>query len=540
MKSVFRDLAVAFAAANIFSLSAWIDYEKVYTAEFYFAIGGPPDGKYGHSITALIFILTLCIFCALQFRRRIKHLSFRALLEIGFIVSYILLILNAGELLIAFVTSAGYRWEALALFILLNTIMLGTLLKGRAVALRMAETFILLFLPFSLFKVADTTTGRRLSGPGADFDNKRVNPLPVSDASIRRIVWILFDEMDQSLTFSARPAHLHLPEFDRLRNESIHAERAVPAERQTINVVLSLLSGRRISSVSPLGPSDAKLEYADGSASGLISETHHLYTKMRRSGLHSAVVGGYLPYCQLFGPDLDSCHWEPTPDAFPAHIWYNYLTSMRVLPGSREIFWRQLAQLFGVFDLTLLPGVQDRQEKEQVALLGDHHAIMFRNLRKAALEILEKDYAQFVMIHVPIPHPPPIYDSASGKVGNFPSSTYLDNYILADVFLGQVRARLTETNRWDETTLLVTSDHSLRPDVWEPTPYWTDELRSVAAGSPLAHVPFMLKLSGQTEGVDYRPEFNSIVIHDLLVGLAAGEIATPDDVFRLLDRADVN
>ena len=37
------------------------------------------------------------------------------------------------------------------------------------------------------------------------------------DTSQPRVVWLIFDELDERVAFAARPANLSLPEFDRLR-----------------------------------------------------------------------------------------------------------------------------------------------------------------------------------------------------------------------------------------------------------------------------------------------------------------------------------
>src|SRR5262249_24445733 len=57
-----------------------------------------------------------------------------------------------------------------------------------------------------------------------------VNPAPLNRPvpSLRRVVWLVFEELDQRITFEARPAGLELPELDRLRRESLYADTARP------------------------------------------------------------------------------------------------------------------------------------------------------------------------------------------------------------------------------------------------------------------------------------------------------------------------
>ncbi|HEU5324151.1 MAG TPA: hypothetical protein VFX28_25345, partial [Methylomirabilota bacterium] len=53
-------------------------------------------------------------------------------------------------------------------------------------------------------------------------------PLKTPAPSLRRVVWLVLEELDQRITFEARPAGLELPELDRLRRESLYADAARP------------------------------------------------------------------------------------------------------------------------------------------------------------------------------------------------------------------------------------------------------------------------------------------------------------------------
>ena len=51
-------------------------------------------------------------------------------------------------------------------------------------------------------------------------------PGPVHEGQ-PRVVWIIFDEADYRMIFEQRPASLEMPEFDRLREESLSANNAI-------------------------------------------------------------------------------------------------------------------------------------------------------------------------------------------------------------------------------------------------------------------------------------------------------------------------
>ena len=65
-------------------------------------------------------------------------------------------------------------------------------------------------------------------------------PLKRTPPSLRRVVWLVFEELDQRIAFEARPPGLGLPELDRLRRESLYADAARPPAGTTEVVVPAL------------------------------------------------------------------------------------------------------------------------------------------------------------------------------------------------------------------------------------------------------------------------------------------------------------
>ena len=51
-------------------------------------------------------------------------------------------------------------------------------------------------------------------------DKALAPPSPTEKTPATRVLWLLFDEMDQRMTFSARPPTLQLPEMDLLRSQA--------------------------------------------------------------------------------------------------------------------------------------------------------------------------------------------------------------------------------------------------------------------------------------------------------------------------------
>ena len=131
-----------------------------------------------------------------------------------------------------------------------------------------------------------------------------------------------------------------------------------------------------------------------------------------------------------------------------------------------------------------------------------------------------------VFLHFPIPHPPYIYNSRTGRLdlANSPVHGYIDALALADRTLGQLRRSMESAGVWDRTAVLISADHGYRAD------------RSVDGGPIADHwVPFLLKLPGQHAAYQYQSLLETVRSADLLLDILEGRIATPSQVADSLD-----
>jgi hypothetical protein len=136
----------------------------------------------------------------------------------------------------------------------------------------------------------------------------------------------------------------------------------------------------------------------------------------------------------------------------------------------------------------------------------------------------------FVYIHWPIPHPPGV--RRAGNAADTPD--YLDNLALADDTLGNVRRILEAAGLWDDSIVVVSSDHHYRISIWKPER--SGRVFAATGGQEHRRIPLLIKMPRQTRGVEYTHPFNALLIHDLFLELAAKRIETPDQISTWLDR----
>lgn len=100
---------------------------------------------------------------------------------------------------------------------------------------------------------------------------------------------------------------------------------------------------------------------------------------------------------------------------------------------------------------------------------------------------------------------------------------YKDSLTLADVLLGEVRAEMVRLHAWDDSTILVTSDHPYR------------ESRNLD-GKADPRVPFLLKFPRQDTSVLYSRPLHTLVTRELLDSVFRGEVSSPEDAVEWFSR----
>jgi hypothetical protein len=107
---------------------------------------------------------------------------------------------------------------------------------------RALRTFFLILSPlFVLFAL--NGTWHYLTAGNSVVEGKAAGMLPVKRSPVR-VIWIIFDELDNRILTSARPAGLQLPEFDRLASQALRGSHVRSPAHDTIVAIPSLLLGK--------------------------------------------------------------------------------------------------------------------------------------------------------------------------------------------------------------------------------------------------------------------------------------------------------
>ena len=311
--------------------------------------------------------------------------------------------------------------------------------------------------------------------PGGHLQDKPpLSSLP-QEAGAPHVIWFIFDEWDQVLTFGRRPAHLELPELDRFRNQTFHTDYAYTPGRHTVRSIPSLLTGKTFINEAPKGASELMLTYDQSQAPERLTADSTIFSEARSGGFNVGIVGFHLPYCRMFS--ATTCEWYTYTGLNPVEFESPLsIGRFMALTAKRQASALPFGWLLG-FRRILGEGLEQRSL----------HEATYRQIHENALQTIVDSRLNLVFVHWSVPHFPIIYDAAKDGFSNEPDNTYKDNLRLVDRTVRDVRLTLEKAGLWDSSTILMTSDHPLRALE-----------RSRETLPQTSEVPFLLKMANKS------------------------------------------
>jgi hypothetical protein len=327
-----------------------------------------------------------------------------------------------------------------------------------------------------------------------------------------RVVWVLFDELSYDQVFEHRAHDLVLPNFDALRAQSTLYTNMQPVGLKTVKIVPSLLTGTVIDDFRYGFNNTFRVHYEGAHGWHPLDGSGTLFHDAERAGWRTAAIGWYNPYCTIYRSALDSCYW----------------TNLDRTDGDmaqRYSLWRNTARPFeGLVIQLFSPALSDRMSCDfDVRQRLQTHL----NLDQHAMDVLKQDQADFVFLHLPIPHSPNIWSRVNDDYARGCGSSYLDNLALADRTLGALMSTLQQSPRWKDTTVIVQGDHSWRIMLWNWLPAWTDEDDQASRSEFDSRPALLIHNAGQTQAQTDGRALSLLFVHDAFEDVLRGKPAEP-------------
>jgi Sulfatase len=343
--------------------------------------------------------------------------------------------------------------------------------------------------------------------------------LPPVAPSAPRIVWILMDELSYDQAFPSRQSDVVLPNFDSLAKSSIVFSAIRPVGTTTESVLPALLLGRPVVALRKPYADPPWYRTSPNGPWQRFAQNETIFAEARSYGWTTGVAGWYIPYCRLLPDVLDRCSWQYSEPG--RHDLTEGLASTNSVSENMLV----MVPFWGRIDALLHLPVHSSTDLHR----SDYTAVMSQ-----AKDVLNDSRIRFVFVHLPVPHPPGVFNRRLHTLSD--QGTYLDNLVLADQSLGELRSILQSTPAANNTTLIVSSDHSWRTLMWRPTEDWSLEELRASRGSYDPRPVLMVQFPGSVAGQVVAKPVDALVLHRILEDLLRGHMHSPTDLNDLIDQ----
>lgn len=494
-----KDGLVALSLANLCLVNAWSN-PLAEAAHGYFN-RLPLTPVTFRALLTTILSFTLLTWLIMHLRHRLPSRALRLAIHVTFFISLLIpldfvraRVFYIGDYqVVAFLKHPAAALGSLAV--------LGVVLWQHERFARLAAVLVAIFSPMALmtlFRIGLLSVG--LTSIDQGISAPALAPCRPIRAGQPRVVWLILDELDYRLVFEQRPAGVRLPAFDRFRTESICATNAVSPGDHTGVSMPALISGRRLSAVQPVSASDLAVRLADTGETNLWSRLPSVFEAAQEAGFNTALLGWFEPYDRVLGRWLNWCLWYPYPKYEPTRA-----------PKFGTVIKRELRSM--VWPLHL------RQS----------HVELCRASLAAASSLITNANYGLMLLHLPIPHTPGIYDPETARITIWAilrklsePAGYLNNLALADRTLGELLTGLETAGQLDNTWIILSADHSWR-------------FSANFDGRRDLRIPFLVRVPNESKPAVFGLRMNTVVTHDLILAILRGELHNQQDTVNWLE-----
>lgn len=312
---MLRDLLIALSLANLWFVDVWRPFLiRHFTSYPYYHWKANPAPILMATMLDVLLVSGI-LWLAITLARRSRRPFVLSIARLIFVVIFLLVAINI--LLIAArnpplqsLLSSGiqspsllfkwrgsltiYSWLAFGGLLVGSVgiaIAIHSLIYRRQRLIKVSAIILLITSPFVGITFTQAATQWFRYQSGKQFLDSTAPRLHKEGVSSRRIFWLIFDEMDFRLSFIDRPDTLKLPEFDRLRQESIFAENAYPPGNVTETSLPALINGRRVSRVNRISPHELLLANGANNKEVPWSTQPNVFSRARTMNFNAGLIG---------------------------------------------------------------------------------------------------------------------------------------------------------------------------------------------------------------------------------------------------------
>ena len=285
--------------------------------------------------------------------------------------------------------------------------------------------------------------------------------------------------------------------------------------------MFSYLTGKKIIAIQTLNHCESIITY-DKKQYLNLNKTPNIFNKLNKNNWNSCTVGWHLPFEKIYEKDL--------------------ITAPKIKNNNNYFFeiYKKIALFYFLKPLNKILNYKINFLNTIVLSYSHKHNIY--TYKKILFETKQKILNQkinFSFIHMSIPHSPIIYDYKKLKFSTS-SNTYSDQLALVDISIGEIINHLKKYNEFDNSTIILTSDHWFRTELWTKdinpqTIKISDKELENLSKRTYGMIPLLIKLPNQKQSISYEKAINALSLHYLVLDLFKDKIKSEKDLVEWFD-----
>ena len=246
-----------------------------------------------------------------------------------------------------------------------------------------------------------------------------------------------------------------------------------------------------------------------------LNQTENIFHHARELGFYTCIIGSYMPYGGLLEGSIDFAKSISVAKRFGDSFFdvakYHSLTAALMLPAPffHSARRRVSAYFFNRFQINRINATHE--------------------LFKAIVQ--NQSQPTYAVFHYMIPHFPYIFNRSGHKklfaiYKGREASNYYGNLSYLDKKIGEITSILKKANKFENSLIIMTSDHSWRKD---------PDYRKTKLLMEKRHVPLFAKMPYQKHSIEINSKFNTYKLGSFINKYLDGEF-TLAEVKPLLDK----
>lgn len=403
-------------------------------------------------------------------------------------------------LLFIFARSPVHRFarENITETLLILVAVLALLAIFRRVTVGLSWVGVNIFAAIGLVFIVNAAVGAYLAKPvGQEWTGyeKQLAATTVRQSQAMRVVWLVFDEWDQRISFSDRRDGFDLPNVDQLRQRAFSATSARQAADGTLRAIPGMTIGKPVAWAEETATDGLEIRLSESKETVYWNRIPTLFNDLRNGDKNIAILTHYfLADCRQFAHLTTRC-WEQG-------RWW---TSQRKGLGRGIVDF--IASTYRQLPIT------GRAGDNPIIYTWLDYPREHRRFLEATKKTIEDPSLDFVYSHWMIPHAPFRYNASEDKFLPHDQGLegYWDNLRLVDNVVGELLSTLKQSGLADRTILIIGSDHGWRG-------------AGIVGLKTDQHVPFIVAMPGKKDALIYPHEFSLLAFREMVNRLTSGNI----------------